>query len=180
MQVGWHEWHAHGFSPFVRAQLDLRELSKYSDYLKMTVYHNLGGTRMATYMDSVTKTIYHDLPMEHALQFEYKIMNYHESSHDRLPYAGLSADYVYRETRRCVQDVAGTQTEIWPGIDMGIPIREDYGKVTPDSVKEVIRAAYRGGAQGLVLSRKYSETTLANLRAAGEVLRELKINPPSQ
>jgi hypothetical protein len=180
MQVGWHEWHAHGFSPFFRAQLDLRELSKYSDYLKMTVYHNLGGTRMATYLDSVTKTIYHDLPMEHALQFEYKVMNYFERSHDLLPYVGLSPDYVYRETRRCVQDVAGTQTEIWPGIDMGIPIREDYSKVTPDSVKEVIRAAYHGGAQGLVLSRKYSETTLANLRAAGEVLRELKINPPSQ
>jgi hypothetical protein len=176
VQVGWHEWHAHGFSPFFRAQLDLRELSKYSDYLKMTVYHNLGGTRMATYMDSVTKTIYRDLPMDEALEFEYRVMNYHESSHDRLPYAGLSADYVYRETRRCLEDVAGTHTEIWPGIDMGIPIGEDYSKVTPDSVKEVIRAAYRGGAQGLVLSRKYSETTLANLRAAGEVLRELGIS----
>jgi hypothetical protein len=58
---------------------------------------------------------------------------------------------------------------------MGIPINEDYSKVTPESVKEVIRAAYRGGAQGLVLSRKYSETTLANLRAAGEVLTELGI-----
>lgn len=56
---------------------------------------------------------------------------------------------------------------------MGIPINEAYSKVTPESVKEVIRAAHRGGAQGLVLSRKYSETTLANLQAAGDVLREL-------
>jgi hypothetical protein len=175
VQVGWHEWHAHGFSPFFRAQLDLQELSKFSDYLKMTVYHNLGGTRMATYMDSVTKTIYHDLPMDEALEFEYRIMNYRERSHDQLPYTALSTDYVYRETKRCVEDVAGTKTEIWPGIDMGIPIREDYSKVTPGSLKEVIRAAHRGGAQGWVLSRKYSETTLANLSAAGEALKELGV-----
>jgi hypothetical protein len=175
VQVGWHEWHAHGFSPFFRAQLDLTQLTNFSDYLKMTVYHNLGGTRMATYMDSVTKTIYRDLPMDEALEFEYRIMNYRERSRDQLPYTGLSPDYVYRETRRCLENVAGTATQIWPGIDMGIPINEDYSKVTPEGVKEVIRAAYRGGAQGLVLSRKYSETTLANLRAAGEVLAELGI-----
>ena len=102
-------------------------------------------------------------------------MNYRERSRDQLPYTGLSPDYVYRETRRCLENVAGTATQIWPGIDMGIPINEDYSKVTPEGVKEVIRAAYRGGAQGLVLSRKYSETTLANLRAAGEVLAELGI-----
>jgi hypothetical protein len=130
---------------------------------------------MATYMDSVTKTIYRDLPMDEALEFEYRIMNYRERSREQLPYTGLSPDYVYRETKRCVENVAGTATQIWPGIDMGIPINEDYSKVTPESVKEVIGAAYRGGAQGLVLSRKYSETTLANLRAAGEVLAELGV-----
>jgi hypothetical protein len=175
VQVGWHEWHAHGFSPFFRAQLDIKELSKYSDYLKMTVYHNLGGTRMATYMDSVSKTIYRDMPMDEALEFEYRTMGYRERGYEQLPYTGLSPDYVYRETKRCVASAAGTRTEIWPGIDMGIPIREDYSKVTPQSVKEVTMAAYRGGAQGLVISRKYSETTLANLSAVGEALRELKL-----
>jgi hypothetical protein len=173
VQVGWHEWHAHGFSPFFRAQLDLTQLTPFSDYLKMTVYHNLGGTRMATYMDSVTKTIYRDLPMDEALEFEYRIMNYRERSREQLPYTGVSPDYVYRETKRCADNVTGTATQIWPGIDMGIPINEAYSKVTPESVKEVIRAAHRGGAQGLVLSRKYSETNLANLRAAGDVVREL-------
>ena len=37
MQVGWHVWHAHRFSPFFRPQTDMQDLSKYSDYLKMTV-----------------------------------------------------------------------------------------------------------------------------------------------
>src|ERR1051326_7489299 len=142
----------------------------------MTVYHNLGGTRMATYMDSVTRTIYRDLPMDEALEFEYRIMNYRERSRDQLPYTGLSPDYVYRETKRCIENVAGTVTQIWPGLDMGIPITADYSPVTPESVKEVIRAAYRGGAQGGVRARKHPETTLANLRAARDRRKELGRN----
>jgi len=39
----------------------------------------------------------------------------------------------------------------------------------------VTKAAYRGGAQGLVISRKYSEMKLAKLAAVGDALRELKI-----
>ena len=66
--VGWHVWHAHSFSPFFRAQTDLAEISKYSDYLKMTVYHNLGGTRMETYITSTSNTIYGDMPIEEALE----------------------------------------------------------------------------------------------------------------
>ena len=78
MQVGWHVWHAHSFSPFFRAQTDLQEISKYSDYLKMTVYNNLGGTRMETYITSTRNTVYGDMPIEEALEFEYRIMNYRE------------------------------------------------------------------------------------------------------
>ena len=100
-QVGWHVWHAHSFSPFFRAQTDLNEISKYSDYLKMTVYHNLGGTRMETYITSTSNTIYGDMPIEEALEFEYRIMNLRERGYDELPYTGLSPDYVYRETKRC-------------------------------------------------------------------------------
>jgi hypothetical protein len=42
-------------------------------------------------------------------------------------------------------------------------------------IKEVTQAAYRGGGQGLVISRKYSEMKLANLAAVGDALREMKI-----
>jgi hypothetical protein len=42
-------------------------------------------------------------------------------------------------------------------------------------VKEVTKAAYRGGAQGLVISRKYSEMKLANLAAGGDAWREMKM-----
>src|ERR1700677_62086 len=61
-QVGWHVWHAASFSPLFRAQTDFRELSKYSDYFKVTVYNNLGGERMQTYISSMRNTVMGDLP----------------------------------------------------------------------------------------------------------------------
>ncbi|HUI54230.1 MAG TPA: twin-arginine translocation signal domain-containing protein, partial [Bryobacteraceae bacterium] len=54
--VGWHIWHNNSFSPIYRAEQDLAELSKYSDFLKMVMYHNCGGERMATYIGSVGRT----------------------------------------------------------------------------------------------------------------------------
>jgi len=57
---------------------------------------------------------------------------------------------------------------IWPGIDIDIPTGAEEKKTQPDDVREAVRAAIRAGAQGVVLSRKYSEMRLANLRAAGD------------
>jgi hypothetical protein len=142
----------------------------------MTVYHNLGGTRMETYMTSNRKTMYGDLPIDEALEFEYRIMNYRERGYEELPYTGLSPDYVYRETKRSVDGAKGTAMQIWPGIDVDIAnVDLNFSRCTPPVTKEVTMAAYRGGAQGLVISRKYSEMKLANLAAVGDALREMKI-----
>ena len=56
--VGWHIWHHNSFCPIYRAEQDLTELSKYSDFLKMVMYHNCGGERLAGYIRSVGETIY--------------------------------------------------------------------------------------------------------------------------
>ena len=48
-------------------------------------------------------------------------------------------------------------------------------KTQPDDVYAAVKAAFDGGAHGVLLSRKYSEMTLANLRAAGRAVRDLKI-----
>jgi hypothetical protein len=182
VQVGWHVWHAHSFSPFFRAQTDCSELSKYSDYLKITAYNNaIGGPRLGIYIDSVAGTLYHDVPEDQALQFQYDIMNYHEApTVAELYRSSLSPDYVYRETKRAVEAVAGTKTQIWPGIDVDIPSGDippeaHSMKCTPDGVKESTLAAFHGGAHGLVISRKYSEMRLANLAGVGTALRDLKL-----
>jgi hypothetical protein len=102
-------------------------------------------------------------------------MGFKEGTYDQIPRTGLSSDYVYRETKRALEGVAGTRTLIWPGIDIDIPTEANNSKSTPQSVKSAVMAAFRAGAPGVLLSRKYSEMRLANLSGAGEAIRELKL-----
>jgi hypothetical protein len=89
--------------------------------------------------------------------------------------AGLSPDYVRRETRRAVDDLAGTAVEVWPGIDIDVPVPEGARQCTPESVGQAVRAAFLGGARGVVLSRNYNEMKPENLAGAGNALRELGV-----
>jgi hypothetical protein len=171
--VGWHIWHNNSFNPIYRAEQDLAELSKYSDFLKIVIYHNCGGERLATYINNVGSSIYGDVPGEQLLEFHYKVLNYAEKDLATIPTAGLSADYVYRETKRAFDGLAGTKTKLWPGIDIDIPTAANHSKCTPDGTKEAVLAAFRAGSHGVILSRKYSEMLLPNLKGAGAALKEL-------
>jgi hypothetical protein len=174
--VGWHIWHNMSFNPIYRAEQDLQELSKYSDFIKVVMYNNCGGERMALYADNIGSTLYGDLSKQDLLDFNYAVMGLKERSYEQIPYTGLSADYVYRETKRALEGVAGTKTQIWSGIDIDIPTEPNYSKRTPQSAKEAVLAAFHAGAPGVILSRKYSEMRLANLSGAGDAIRELKLS----
>jgi hypothetical protein len=173
--VGWHIWHNTSFNPIYRAEQDWQELSKYSDFVKVVMYNNCGGERMALYVDNIGSTLYGDLTKQQLTEFTYEVMGYKERSYDEIPYTGLSSDYVYRETKRALAGVAGTKTQIWPGLDIDIPTEENNSKRTPQSVKDAVTAAFRAGAPGIILSRKYSEMKLTNLSGAGDAIRELKL-----
>lgn len=172
--VGWHIWHNTSFNPIYRAEQDWTELSKYSDFIKVVMYSNCGGERMALYVDNIGSTLYGDLTKQQLTEFTYEVMNFKERSYDEIPYTGLSADYVYRETKRALEGVAGTKTQIWSGIDVDIPTEPNHSRRTPQSVKDAVAAAFRAGAPGVILSRKYSEMKLTNLSGAGDAVRELK------
>jgi hypothetical protein len=118
-------------------------------------------------------SMFADVPKEDLLEFHYKILNYQERSQAEIPFTGLSADYVYRETKRSHEDLAGAKTLLWPGIDIDIPTAENHSRCTPDGVRDATLAAFRGGADGVILSRKYSEMRMANLRGAGAAIRQL-------
>jgi len=130
---------------------------------------------MALYTDNAGATLYADLTKQGLLDFNYAVMGLKEGSYDQIPHTGLSADYVFRETKRALDGVAGTNTQIWPGIDIDIPTESDHSKCTPQSVKQAVLAAFRAGAPGVILSRKYSEMRLADLSGAGDAVRELKV-----
>ena len=139
------------------------------------MYNNSGGPRMAEYVRNVNRTLFGDLTPEQTLELTYRLQQYgDEKPLDRIAQEGLSADYVKRETRRAVAGVSGN-VKIWPGIDIDIPTGANQKKTQPDDVYQAVKAAFDGGAHGVILSRKYSEMTLANLRAAGRAVRDLKL-----
>jgi hypothetical protein len=67
---------------------------------------------------------------------------------------------------------AGGKCRILPGIDVNIPTGEKSRKASPDDTYQATQGAFRGGADGVILSRKYSEMRLDNLAAAGRAVRE--------
>ena len=138
------------------------------------MYNNCGGERMALYVDNIGSTLYGDLSKPGLLDLNYALMGFKERSYDQIPHTGFSGDYVYRETKRALEGVAGTRTLIWPGIDIDIPTEHENSKCTPQSVKQAVLAAFRAGAPGVILSRKYSEMRLANLSGAGDAIRDLR------
>ena len=176
LPVGWHIWHNTSFNPIYRAEQDWQELSKYSDFIKVVMYNNCGGERFALYVDNIGSTLYGDLTKQQLTDFTDEVMGYKEGSYNQLPSTGLPADYVYRETKRALEGVAGTKTQIWSGLDIDIPTEPGNSKRTPQSVKDAVMAAFRAGAPGIILSRKYSEMRWANLSGAGDAIRELKLS----
>jgi hypothetical protein len=87
------------------------------------------------------------------------------------PDSGLSADYVFSETRRERADLAGTQTLLWPRIDIDIPPATEISNSNPEGTRDAVLAAFKTGAEGVLLSRTYSEMKLANVRGADEAVQ---------
>jgi hypothetical protein len=172
--IGWHVWHNNTFSPFYRAEQDYAAFSQYSDFLKVVMYNLCGGERLAQYVRSANRSIFADLTPDQTLEFTYGVQQFRAGTLGELAAAALPADYVQRETRRAVAG-AGARMQIWPGIDVDIPTAATSHKTQPDDVYQSVKAAFAGGAHGILLSRKYSEMRLDNIRAAGRALRDLRI-----
>ena len=88
-------------SPIYRAEQDLQQLAPCSDFLKVVIYHNVAGERMAQYIDNVASAEYGGVPQEELLDFHYRVLGYKgEKSYAEIPQTGFSSDYVLEETKR--------------------------------------------------------------------------------
>jgi len=198
IQVGWHVYHNISFSPFYRADQDYAELSRFSDFIKVVNYDNCAGPRFHTWVENICRSLFADATPAEAYPLLLKLLQLDEAAYEELPSTGFSADYVRRETERAVEGVEG-RCHIYPGIDLDIPTRHqgsarrdkpvdalgttgisggvsndaELAQCTRDGVKAAVLAAFTGGAQGVVLSRKYSEMRLDILSGAGAAVREL-------
>ncbi len=172
LEVGFHIEHVNSFNPIFRATRRYSDLARMADFLKVVVYNNCGGERYRRFIDNVGSTVFRDVPKDELLRFNNHLLGYgDEAGLEALPGAGLSPDYIARETKRALQGVEG-RCRIIPGIDIGIPTGSESRKATPEDTYAAVAAALKAGADGVVLSRKYSEMRLDNLAAAGRAVRD--------
>lgn len=173
MKVGFHIEHVNSFNPLFRSTRSYEDLATMADFLKVVSYNNCAGERYANFIRNIGSTVFRDVPLELLMRVNNRLLNYseNEASLDQLPMSGLSADTVFRETRRAVEGVKG-KCLVLPGIDVNILTGKNSRKATEQDTYEATLAAYKAGANGVILSRKYSEMFLANLKGAGRAIRE--------
>jgi hypothetical protein len=80
----------------------------------------------------------------------------------------LTADYVYRETKRSVANAAG-KTKIYTGVGFDVP-----GSPADDveTIYQTTLKSFQAGAHGIVVSREYEEMKVEHLRAVGRAYRD--------
>lgn len=172
LEVGMHLWqYINTYDPFLKAQYDLSELSECADWIKPVVYQTPAGSRFKRYVERHTSSIWGDFEAPELLQFLYRILNLREAEYDKLAEVGFSADYIRDEIRRTVDACPGIP--VYSGVNVGVEAYDDERPIEPSDVRTAIEASYEGGAEGVILSRNYSETWLRNLDAAGDTLRAL-------
>jgi hypothetical protein len=146
----------------------------FADFIRPSVYNNVAGGRFVAFVKNARSSVFGDLPPEVALDVLYRELGYpNEASYDKLAETGFSADYVEREVRRAVECVSGHPVQVWPGVDIDVPVSANESHCTPESVGLAVKAAFKGGAQGIILSRNYTEMKPENLSGAGAALREI-------
>jgi hypothetical protein len=160
------------FSPFYSAADNYATIKEYTDFVKIASYNNAGGGRMAGFINRLCSTIFADATPQDLTPLYYKMMSYDEKPYDELGASGLSVDYIARETKRAIADT-GHSIQIYPSVDINVPIQKGWKETTPDGVKAEVRASFEAGADGIVLSREYTEMWLANLAAAGDASRAI-------
>lgn len=165
--------HSASFNPFYRSIVDLQELSKYNDFLKIITYNLDAGPRAVNYVDKLFATYLKDLSREERLSFLYGAMRYSEGNLDKIEAEGMSADYVARETGSWLKAAEGTKLKVLPGIDIDVSPHNDELPRSREGVRDAVLAAFRAGAPGVILSRMYSEMMLDHLSGVGDAIRQM-------
>ena len=173
--VGWHIWHNNSFNPIYRAEQDLARTLQVLRLSQDGDVPQLRRRAHGAYVDNVGSTLYGDLPKQSLLDFHYRVMGFKE--------AQLRPDSPHRTLRRL--RLPRNQTR--PGrrrrhedADLArhrhrYSDRSQQQQVHSAKRQGAVSAAFRAGAPGVLLSRKYSEMRLANLSGAGDAIRELKL-----
>ena len=170
VQVGWHLWHHNSFSPLHRAHTDLTELPGVVDFVKPVLYNDCGGYRLQHHVRALASGVFAGVGEQTLFDLVASVLGYDEDVDvGELDAIGLSADYVAREVKRSVRALSGA-VKVYPGLDVNVSSPPEVRQTTPERLSAALTAALDAGADGVILSRKYSEMTHANLEAVGRTL----------
>lgn len=171
IEVGWHVWHHNSFSPLHRAQTDFSDVSDYVDFIKPVLYSDCAGYRLHHHVQALASGVFRGVSEQTIFDLLREVLGYDEKMDVQdLPRAGLSADYVRRETERAVQAL-GASVKVLPGLDVNVSTPTHVRQTSPERLGAALVAALEAGAAGVVLSRKYSEMRHENLEVVGQVMR---------
>jgi hypothetical protein len=169
--VGFHVWHNASFSPFYRAEIDFADMARNADFIKPVVYNSCAGARMTSFVNSVGQTIFGDVPPAELLGMMYEMLDYKEAAYGRLAAVGFSTDYIAREVKRTLDDVAGSNVPVYAGLDIDIP---GAGPAyTAESVKQSVMTAFNAGANGVIFARNWGEMNPDHVAGVGAAVKEL-------
>ena len=175
-EVGWHVDHQQSsWDQIYRAEMTYGEMAAYSDFIKPIVYHDILGPRVRWWvLERLQKSVLSEVSLEDSLDIYYDIFGYdkkREPSVEKLDQTGFSPDYVYRETKRTVEE-AGGKAKVYPGIGFDVPWNGKHYPSAPENVYQAVRKGFEAGASGIVISREYDEMRRANLEAVGRGVRD--------
>ena len=166
---------------FYRAAVSYSEMAESMNFLKPVVYHDIAAPRVNRWMlAEFSKSILSDLSQTQSLDLYYAVFGLdpqQEPAFQEMLSGSFSPDYVYRETKRCVDSVGG-RTLVYPGIGFDIPFHRPNAPPLahpsqPDVLAAAATKAFEAGAEGIVVCREYQEMRLPNLRAIGRAVRDL-------
>ncbi len=173
-EVGLGIWQViNTYNPYLKAQYDQADYATAADWIKPVLYHTPAGARFASFAAAWHKGVLADTTPEGAYQALATVLGLNDfiAPPEEAPLAGFKAEYIKRWTENLIADTGG-RCKVYPGIGVGVGDGGTSKPITPQEVREGVEAALDGGAQGILISRNYSEANLDGLAAVGQVLRE--------
>ena len=163
---------------FFRSAMSYEQMAQNADFIKPIVYHDPMGPRLRWWvLDRMKDRILNDLSLEQSLQLFYGLFGHDASKQPNLhnlDAKGLSAEYVFRETRRCKQSV-GNKAKVYAGIGIDVPWYVPDGMERrpsdPDQLTAAVHRAFDADADGVLASREYDEMRMSSLEAFGNAVR---------
>jgi hypothetical protein len=163
---------------FYRSAITYGEMAEYADFIKPILYHDIYGPRLRWWViDRYKDRMMNDLTPEQTLDLFYSWMGYSKPAQielDDLEREGMGPEYVYDETKRCVESVAG-KAQVIAGIGIDVPWHAPGGMQPypsdPERLQKAVFKAMEAGADGLLASRDYDEMRHSSLIAFGDAVK---------